>query len=68
MVDRFSPPQGRNEKHKKGLPLLREPFSVIGGADRIRTGDLRVANASLSQLSYCPIRQQNLIVKVRNLK
>jgi hypothetical protein len=28
---------------------------LFGGADRIRTGDLRVANAPLSQLSYSPI-------------
>ncbi len=26
-----------------------------GGDDRIRTGDLRVANAALSQLSYVPL-------------
>ena len=31
------------------------PVGKLGGADRIRTGDLRVANASLSQLSYCPV-------------
>jgi hypothetical protein len=27
----------------------------IGGADRIRTGDLHAANVPLSQLSYCPV-------------
>lgn len=27
---------------------------IIGGAERDRTVDLRVANASLSQLSYSP--------------
>ena len=28
---------------------------VSGGAERVRTADLRVANATLSQLSYGPI-------------
>jgi hypothetical protein len=28
--------------------------SLVGGAGRDRTGDLRVANAALSQLSYSP--------------
>ena len=30
------------------------PLHLIGGADRIRTGDLHVANVPLSRLSYCP--------------
>ena len=29
---------------------------VVGGASRDRTDDLRVANATLSQLSYGPVR------------
>ena len=31
------------------------PFRLIGGAERARTADLRVANATLSQLSYGPM-------------
>ena len=27
---------------------------MSGGADRVRTDDLRLARAALSQLSYCP--------------
>ena len=27
-----------------------------GGADRIRTGDLRLARAAFSQLNYCPVQ------------
>jgi|GEM_PF-2726934 hypothetical protein len=30
-------------------------LEIYGGADGVRTHDLRVANAMLSQLSYCPI-------------
>jgi hypothetical protein len=29
---------------------------LVGGASRDRTDDLRVANATLSQLSYGPVR------------
>ncbi len=29
---------------------------IVGGASRDRTDDLRVANATLSQLSYGPVR------------
>ena len=32
----------------------------IGGAEEDRTPDLRIANATLSQLSYGPIRQVNI--------
>ena len=39
---------------KKGLRFRHcNPF-LLGGADGIRTHDLCVANASLSQLSHCP--------------
>ena len=31
-------------------------FELVGGASRDRTDDLRVANATLSQLSYGPVR------------
>jgi hypothetical protein len=30
---------------------------IFGGAERARTADLHVANVPLSQLSYCPVRQ-----------
>lgn len=43
-----SNPWGRN---KKGLPQWR---SLFNGDEGIRTLDLRIANASLSQLSYVP--------------
>ena len=31
-------------------------WGTNGGAERIRTADLHVANVALFQLSYCPIR------------
>ena len=34
--------------------LLRTSIPKLGGADRIRTGDLRLAKPPLSQLSYSP--------------
>jgi hypothetical protein len=33
---------------------LRFPADGVGGADRVRTDDLRLARAALSQLSYSP--------------
>jgi hypothetical protein len=39
---------------KRGYGPKAATPSTFGGADRIRTGDLRVANAPLSQLSYSP--------------
>ncbi len=35
--------------------------SADGGADRVRTGDLRLARAALSQLSYSPEVMQFLV-------
>jgi hypothetical protein len=35
------------------------PGGAGGGASRDRTDDLRVANATLSQLSYGPVRLRN---------
>ena len=32
---------------------------IVGGASRDRTDDLRVANATLSQLSYGPVREES---------
>ena len=41
------------------LPVspLRIDCLIVGGPDRIRTGDLRIANAALYQLSYGPSYQ-----------
>ena len=40
----------------KGVnPFELTPCWTLGGADRIRTGDLHAANVPLSQLSYCPM-------------
>ena len=54
---------------------MPDPLVFIGGDERDRTADLRVANASLSQLSYVPIvtflwpvdRTQNQIYTVNRL-
>ena len=34
---------------------------IVGGASRDRTDDLRVANATLSQLSYGPVRTSSVM-------
>jgi hypothetical protein len=36
-----------------------------GGADRVRTGDLRLARAALSQLSYSPVPKTGAAVQPR---
>jgi hypothetical protein len=36
--------------------LMTRCDRIVGGASRDRTDDLRVANATLSQLSYGPVR------------
>ena len=43
----------RSYRHKK-TPTETGWGSIIGGAKGDRTPDLRIANAALSQLSYCP--------------
>ena len=49
---RVASPRGRT---KMGMgPILPYPFGVSGGAEENRTPDLRIANATLSQLSYGP--------------
>ena len=35
--------------------LMRVALAVVGGAEGDRTPDLRIANATLSQLSYGPV-------------
>ena len=39
-----------------------------GGADRVRTDDLRLARAALSQLSYCPDKRQQSLVGLGGLE
>jgi hypothetical protein len=34
-------------------------IQLVGGAGRVRTDDLRLAKAALSQLSYSPILKYN---------
>ena len=41
--------------------LLRHPIGSFGGDKGIRTPDLRIANASLYQLSYIPKRTPRII-------
>ena len=38
---------------------------LVGGASRDRTDDLRVANATLSQLSYGPVRLKLALLTLR---
>ena len=38
--------------------LRRDCIRRLGGADRIRTDDFRLARAALSQLSYSPARPE----------
>src|SRR5881409_2508668 len=48
----------------KGLPPSENrPYSFFGGDEEDRTPDLRIANATLSQLSYVPtaVRHYNVI-------
>src|ERR1700755_3268690 len=46
--------------NKKASPLERRGLSdSVGGADEDRTHDLRIANATLSQLSYRPNESSN---------
>src|SRR5690606_19714881 len=64
----------REKRHKKGRSgfpsslsawiSLRRVTSLIGGAEGDRTPDLRDANATLSQLSYRPIRRTILRVRI----
>ena len=56
-MDTYMDTMQKKEANREGQPL-----NLIGGADRIRTGDLRVANAPLSQLSYSPIFIGNVSV------
>ena len=48
--------ESRASKHRTGARKfeIRSPIRRPTGADRDRTGNLRVANAALSQLSYGP--------------
>ena len=44
----------RNCDARQGEAYGHNPFRIIGGAEGNRTLDLRIANATLSQLSYGP--------------
>ena len=41
---------------KKGACSVANPLIYLGGAEEDRTPDLRIANATLSQLSYRPMK------------
>ena len=43
-------------RRMRALGLLAQAFELIGGAAGDRTPDLRIANATLSQLSYRPVQ------------
>ena len=45
---------GAGYERKKGLGNCQGPFGFVGGEEEDRTPDLRIANATLSQLSYDP--------------
>ena len=44
-----------NKKPRDGAAFVLHVVQEIGGAEEDRTPDLRIANATLSQLSYRPI-------------
>ena len=44
-----------------------KPFSAIGGANRDRTDDLKLAKLALSQLSYGPVVVEILARELRSL-
>jgi hypothetical protein len=44
---------------------IAKPFGVRGGEEEDRTPDLRIANATLSQLSYPPIVEPNQGLSVK---
>ena len=48
-------PQPRKQEKDELLPAVLHSVDS-GGDERIRTADLRVANAALSQLSYIPTK------------
>jgi hypothetical protein len=59
------PPKGRRNRHTwlatagPGRPPWPQGREKNGGADRNRTGDLRLAKPALSQLSYSPLSDAN---------
>src|SRR5712692_1367337 len=55
-------PLGRAWRKEKVPPCPVRPFLVFGGG-RDRTDDLRIANATLSQLSYTPAFQDHRIAE-----
>jgi hypothetical protein len=56
-MDHWDPRSPRKDDHAYQRKLSeKNPYSGFegGGADRVRTDDLRLARAALSQLSYSP--------------
>ena len=51
----INPQKVTEAKNKSLTPTSTRPENP-GGDERIRTADLRVANAALSQLSYIPTK------------
>ena len=43
-----------NARQNKKKPRATRPYKTCGGEEEDRTPDLRIANATLSQLSYPP--------------
>src|ERR1700730_6879796 len=54
-----SPRPSRGETHRASNDPVKR---TLGGADRVRTDDLRLARAALSQLSYSPSSSAFLIM------
>src|SRR5262245_45088705 len=52
---RQAPPIRLPRREGRSLASVRTLVARVGGADRVRTGDLRLARAALSQLSYSPL-------------
>ncbi len=53
--DQASPPLRTGSRHRAFIVLIGRQVRESGGASRDRTGDLLVANQTLSQLSYGPV-------------
>ena len=62
---RATRPSCRSYFNKELLPSIPPPAFAVreaGGADRVRTDDLRLARAALSQLSYSPVEPERAAV------
>ena len=54
LVPGIGPNSGLNTKGVLRLPAVKNTIEKWSGAEGDRTPDLSIANAALSQLSYCP--------------